>query len=115
MRILQLLLVGSALIGCGDQILEAVDPAAAPMQPTYSVHIAAIMKRRCTTCHSTEALAGELDGYGYGTCAKVKQHWDGIVETVFEDNSMPPGGADRVESWERLALQRWWDQGATCD
>lgn len=103
------------LIGCGDQTLEEVDPGAAPMTPTYSVHIAAIMKRRCTTCHSEEALIGEYEGYGYGTCAKVIDNWDGIEETVFEENSMPPGGADRVESWERLTLQRWWDQGATCD
>ena len=58
---------------------------------------------------------GEQEGYGYETCQKVRENWEGIVETVFESSEMPPGGAVRVSDPEKLALARWWQQGGRCD
>jgi uncharacterized membrane protein len=109
------LLLG-ALAGCGggEGTLEEVDPEAAPMEPTYTEHVAPIMDRYCVSCHSAEALPGRVDGYGYGTCAEVRDNWGGVVWTVFEGKTMPPGGAPRVTSSDQLTLRRWHEQGAVC-
>ena len=101
--------------GFGAGTLEDVDPEAAPMQPTYTAHVAPIMTRYCTVCHASDAQPGEVEGYGYETCAKVRRNWNGVVDTVFENDNMPPGLGRRVSEPERLALRRWWDQGGTCD
>jgi uncharacterized membrane protein len=99
----------------GDGTLDEVDPAAAPATPSYTAHVAPIMERYCTACHAEDAQPGEVEGYGYETCAKVRRNWGGIVETTLDSSSMPPGGAVRVSSPEKLALQRWWAQGGRCD
>lgn len=107
-------LVLSVGVACGDQTLEEVDPSAAPERPTYTEHVAPLMETYCTACHAPDAQPGEAEGYGFETCEKVKRHWDDLVESTFEEQSMPPGGALRVTSSHRLTLERWWAQGATC-
>lgn len=105
--------------GCGEGTgtLEEVDPEAAPMQPTWSEHIAGILEERCTACHSEDSQLGEASGYGYDTCEKTKrsENWRGLIETGLESKTMPPGGADKITPAEALALTRWWEQGAACD
>lgn len=103
--------------GCsaGDDILDVVDPEAAPANPTWSSHIERIMVVRCTACHAEDAQPGEVDGYGYETCEKARRNEGGFIETVFEENTMPPGGAERLTSAEMLTVQRWYEQGAPCD
>ncbi len=100
--------------GGGEGLLEEVDPEAAPANPTYAEHVAPIMDRYCVACHSEDAQPGEVDGFGYETCRKVRQNWGSVVWTVFETKTMPPGGAQRVTSVDQLTLQRWYEQGADC-
>lgn len=101
--------------GAGEGTLEEIDPGSAPARPTYSEHIAPIMEEYCTACHAPDAQPGEAEGYGYETCAKVKRYWGGVILTVFKEDSMPPGGAQRVPEADRLALMRWYAQGSRCD
>ena len=104
------------LSGCfGDQTLDQVDPEAAPMHPTWSEHIEPIMYARCTACHAPDAMPGEVDGYGFETCEKVKRFEEELRESTFIEKTMPPGGAPRMPSWEILTMERWYAQGATCD
>lgn len=117
MRATCLLLLGClVVVGCADGVgtLDEIDPDAAPMQPTYALHIAPIMDQHCTACHAVDAQPGELAGRGYDTCDKVRLGWSSIVSTAFDGESMPPGGADRVPEAHRLTMRRWWDQGAVC-
>ena len=99
----------------GDGTLEQIDPEAAPTVPTYTGHVGPIMDRYCTACHAEDAQPGKVDGYGYGTCLEVKENWGSIVWTVYETKTMPPGGAQRMTSADKLTLQRWYRQGAQCD
>ncbi len=104
-----------AWTGCaGEGTLEEVDPDAAPQTPTYAEHIAPIMKHRCTACHAPDAQPGEVEGYGYETCDKVVLYWQSIEDTVFKVSSMPPAGAERLTSSEKLTLRRWERQGLDC-
>ena len=113
--VLCLLVLGACGEGVGT--LDEVDPDAAPLNPTWSEHISGIMEERCAACHAEDSPVGETEGYGYGTCEKVKQpgNWNGLVETGLEKKNMPPGGADKITPAEALAIERWWEQGATCD
>lgn len=117
LSIFSLSMLSLALSGCafGEGALGDVDPQAAPATPEYTAHVAPIMERYCTACHAEDAQPGEVEGYGYETCAKVRRNWNSIVETVFDTSEMPPGGAVRVSSPEKLALQRWWAQGGRCE
>ncbi len=110
------IVVFAGLLGAcaGDGTLDEIDPAAAPANPTYQEHVSAIMDLRCTACHAVDAQPGEVEGYGYDTCEKVKNGWASIVETSIDAATMPPAGADRMTSAEILTLERWYEQGAQC-
>ncbi len=99
----------------GDGTLEEIDPEAAPLNPTYSQHVAPLMDLYCTACHAEDAQPGEIEGYGYETCDKVRSGWEDLVETSFIEKTMPPGGAPRITSAHQLLLERWFDNGAPCD
>lgn len=105
------------LAGCafGDADLVDVDPDAVPAAPTWSAHVGPIMQRHCVACHDPDGQAGAAEGYAYDTCQSTRREWDELEETVFEEGSMPPGGAMRLESWEIATLDRWYAQGARCD
>ncbi len=111
------LVIAALLLGCGfgDATLEEVDPEAAPATPTWSEHVEPLMVWYCTACHSPDAQPGEAEGYGYETCAKTKKNWGPLVESVYENQDMPPGGALRLTEAEKLTLTRWHEQGARCD
>ena len=98
--------ITALLWGCGfgDQTLDEVDPGAAPLEPTWSAHVEPIMYRRCTACHSEDAQPGEVDGYGFETCDKLKTHEEEFRESTFEEKTMPPGGAERLTSAEVLRV-----------
>ena len=112
-----LVLVAIAGCGTGDLTIEEVDPQSAPATPTWSMHVAPIIEFHCVACHDPGGQAGAQEGYAYDTCAvtREKKGWDGLVETVFQEGSMPPGGAMRLQPWEELTLLRWRAQGAPCD
>lgn len=101
--------------GCGDMTLQELDPAAAPENPSWTVHVQPIIDLHCVACHDPNGQAGAQEGYAYVTCQDTRRGWDGIRETVFEEVSMPPGGAMRLQPYEELILQRWHDRGAPCD
>lgn len=101
--------------GFGDATLEDIDPEAAPARPTWSEHIEPLMQIYCTACHAPDAQTGEAEGYGFETCEKTRRNWRGLYQTTFESETMPPGGGPRPLPWELLTLQRWYDQGATCE
>lgn len=112
--ILTMSLLWASLAGCaGEGPLEEVDPAAAPATPTWGEHVEEIVAFRCGACHS-EAGQAMTEGISYDTCEDVRRSWRDFEETVFDNDSMPPAGAPRVTSAERLTLQRWHDQGAAC-
>ncbi len=117
---------GAAIAGCaaGDQTLDEVDPADAPTNPTYSRDVAPIMEDFCVDCHPGKAVQAQTrsnnrrggdDQTAYGNCTAVKAGWRGLVLTTFQDRSMPPPTSYMLSSRDMLTLQRWWDQGGTCD
>lgn len=112
-----LTLSAAALCGCGtgDLTIAEADPEAAPAHPTWSMHIEPIMEFHCVACHDPGGQAGAQEGYAYHTCEATRRGWGELVETVFEESSMPPGGAMRLQPWEELTLLRWREQGSSCD
>jgi hypothetical protein len=121
--ILAALLLFLPSCGSGDLPLEAVDPDAAPLRPTYE-QAAAVLDHYCVPCHGgapqpTPAGAArpagareEGEGGDYSTCAGIQQGLPGIVSTVLFKGSMPPGALPRVPEREKLLLRRWIEQGA---
>lgn len=111
------LLALCALVGCGtgDLTIEEADPEAAPPTPTWSMHVEPIIEFHCVACHDPNGQAGAQEGYAYDTCEATRKGWGGLVETIFEEDSMPPAGAMRLQPWEELTLLRWREQGSTCD
>jgi hypothetical protein len=116
--------------GFGDAPLGAVDPDAAPLAPTYE-QAKTILDRNCAPCHKEgggegggdlwadrgsallarpgDRIAAEPD---YSTCQGIQGGLDGIVRTVLQGGSMPPGAWPRLSEEDKLTLQRWLDQGA---
>jgi len=102
------------ITGCGqgDSPLEAVDPDAAPLKPTYD-QVAAILYRSCVPCHDSNAgktLNGEEDDEeespDLSTCQSVRDNFDSVWSTI-ENGTMPPGAWPRLSEPEKLLLQRW--------
>ena len=102
---LPLLALTVAACSSGDALLEQVDPEAVALQPTFE-QANAIIERECNACHSGLAEP-RLD-----SCEAVRRNLGGILEEVFDDNSMPPGAWPRLSSEDRLTLWRWITQGA---
>jgi len=98
----------AVIVGCGsgDRPLEAVDPEAVPVDPTWN-QVYPIIQRECTPCHDD----GGVDPK-YVTCEDVIDELGDLYEEVFEKNTMPPGAWPRLTSEEKLAIQRWIDNGA---
>ena len=91
--------------GCasGDGSLEAVDPDTVSADPSWD-RVFSIIQRDCTPCHDD-------DFPPYVTCEDVIAAIDDLYEDVFIKNSMPPGAWPRLTSEEKLAIQRWIDNG----
>jgi uncharacterized membrane protein len=122
-----LLVLGTALLACaaGDDPLDVVDPAAAPLHPSWE-QVETIVKRNCAPCHSEgegdeDEDGGDDDGNGlrlleddddYSSCAGIVDGTDGIEDEVLESGSMPPGAWPRLSEREKLILKRWIDDGA---
>ncbi len=99
--------------GLGDRDLEAVDPAAAPLHPTYAEHIAPLMETYCTACHAA-GEGGEGGEIRYDGCSWVVRNWGGLRSTALDGRSMPPPTAWVLTSADRLTLERWWRDGHVC-
>jgi mono/diheme cytochrome c family protein len=99
----------------GDLPLEAVDPNAAPLQPSYD-QVAVLLQRSCVPCHASGGSpplpSGEGEEVDYSTCAGTQAGLEGLRRTVLGKGSMPPGAWPRLDEREKLILKRWMDQGA---
>ena len=124
-----------ALHGCGSGKLplEVVDPAAAPLNPTYE-QVVPILDRSCVPCHrgggggapaSSARVAsglaarpaardsgGEGEGSDYSTCAGIEAGLEGLRRSVLVTGSMPPGAWPRLDEREKLIVKRWIENGA---
>ena len=111
---LALMWVGAAgLAACssGDAPLGAVDPAAAPANPSYEQAFG-IVQRECAPCHDQGGTEPPYD-----TCEDLLENLDDLVNEALLWNSMPPGAWPRLNSEDRLILTRWIARGADapCD
>jgi uncharacterized membrane protein len=97
------------IVGCasGDRPLDAVDPNAVPADPSWH-QVFSIIQRECTPCHGDGGA-----GPRYVTCEDVIGDLGGLYAEIFQNNTMPPGAWPRLTSEEKLAIQRWIDNGAT--
>ena len=120
--VVALTLLLAIIAGCasGDGSLEAVDPDAVSADPSWD-QVFSIIQRDCTPCHDDDGEDSKNDGEDededdddfppYVTCEDVIAAIDDLYEEVFEKNTMPPGAWPRLTSEEKLAIQRWIDNG----
>jgi uncharacterized membrane protein len=118
----------AAVLSCGfgDDPLGVVDPAAAPIAPTYE-QVRAILDRRCLTCHGGGSdgdraaaiaraglapAAAEEDDPDFSDCAGITADLGGLLRTAVLEGSMPPGALPRLTGVEKLTIGRWIEQGA---
>ena len=116
MRVCPLILL-FALGGCaaGSGPLAEVDPAALPETPTWTSHARGILDLYCAGCHAEDAQPGALEGYDYSDCARAKRGVGGTYQAAFRSRIMPPPTGFPMPTAARETLQRWYDQGATCE
>lgn len=105
--------MAGAASGCafGDAPLEEVDPDAIPATVTWDDHVAPIMDRYCAGCHSDEITSGAAEGLDYSRYDYTRCTFEEVDETTLEEGSMPPGGARRLDGWDKAVLRRWEAQG----
>ena len=122
-----LLVIAGALTGCasGDKTLDAVDPNAVALNPTFD-QVNAIIHSKCVMCHDSgsggednggnDNLILEDDMAPFETCTEIVAEAESILERI-QDNTMPPGAMPRLSSEERLIIQRWVenDRPAPCN
>ncbi len=91
------LLVLSATLACnclGDDFDETILP---------------ILRERCTNCHSSEKVEGELDLQRFASTAMVKKEievWEQVLHQL-ELGEMPPKDAKPLTSAQKRALMDW--------
>ncbi|MCB9556904.1 MAG: hypothetical protein H6707_12430 [Deltaproteobacteria bacterium] len=110
-----LLLIASTVVmlSCnyGGEPIDVVDPATIPQTVAYHDTVRAIMNYYCTACHSPGSQVGTIKDYDYSTYNGVVAGYSGIEETVYAEQSMPPGAARRLTAREQALLQRWAKNG----
>ena len=118
-----LALIAVVLVSCssGDKTLDAVDPNAVALDPTFD-QVNAIIHNKCVMCHDSGS-GGEDNGGGdylvleddmqpFETCTQIVAEGESILERI-QDNTMPPGAMPRLSSEDRLIIQRWIENGKT--
>lgn len=100
----------TASCALGEGTLEEVDPESIPAVVTWDDHVAPLMERYCAGCHSDD-VAVPAAGIAYDSREQTACDFEEIEEVIFEHGSMPPGGARRLDGWDRAVLLRWADQG----
>lgn len=119
LALLALIAVVLASCSSGDKTLDAVDPNAVALNPTFD-QVNAIIHNKCVMCHS--GSGGEDNGGGeflvledgdkqpFETCTQIVAEGESILERI-QDNTMPPGATPRLSSEDRLIIQRWIENG----
>lgn len=93
-----------------------------PLDPDYEL-IFNVIQNECTPCHDTgededEDKRVSLARAGGGvepplvTCDDIYTYRFDIWEEIVK-NTMPPGAWPRLSSEEKLAIERWLDNGAS--
>ena len=115
----------SAFAACasGDKTLDAVDPNAVPLNPSFD-QVNAIIHNKCVMCHDSNGGEGGESGSDFRfvsegnggdtpltSCTDIVALRGDILERV-QDNTMPPGVMPRLTSEEKLIIQRWVENGA---
>jgi len=122
LALLALIAVVLASCSSGDKTLDAVDPNAVALNPTFD-QVNAIIHNKCVMCHDSGS-GGEDNGGGeslvlegddmqpFETCTQIVAEGESILERI-QDNTMPPGAMPRLSSEDRLIIQRWIENGKT--
>lgn len=107
------LLCALLLGGCafGDASLAEVDPGTLPARPTYAEHIRPMMDFYCAACHDPDGQIGAQEGIDLTRYDDIVDEFEEIAEQVFEERTMPPGGARRLSARDEEILARWAEQG----
>ena len=122
--ILLAIAVAAVIAACasGDKTLDAVDPNAVALNPTFD-QVNSIIHNKCVMCHDDSGGdSGEGgDDFRFAredggdtpltSCVDIVALRGDILDRV-QDNSMPPGAMPRLTSEEKLIIQRWVDNGA---
>lgn len=119
LALLAFIAVVLASCASGDKTLDAVDPNAVALNPTFD-QVNAIIHNKCVMCHDSGS-GGEGDSGGdylvleddmqpFETCTQIVAEGESILERI-EDNTMPPGAMPRLSSEDRLIIQRWVENG----
>lgn len=75
----------------------------------FSEAIHPILRDHCTTCHSTEKLAGELDLQRFQSTGIIKQHtevWEQVLHQL-DLGEMPPKDAKQLSNERKQRLMDW--------
>jgi uncharacterized membrane protein len=120
LALLALIAVVLASCSSGDKTLDAVDPNAVALNPTFD-QVNAIIHNKCVMCHDSGSggednggsaslvLEGD-DKQPFETCTQIVAEGESILERI-QDNTMPPGAMPRLSSEDRLIIQRWIENG----
>src|SRR4051794_30941286 len=68
-----------------------------------------LLAKYCLKCHSTEAMEGDLDLERFAALGDVRKAtavWLKVAE-MLDNGEMPPKGARKLPSEERIALRSW--------
>ncbi len=116
--------------GSGDLTLNQADPDIVAQRPTWA-HVEPIIQRECVPCHTGRDETPKNDNEdeddlrtrdslkkpaapmgedpGLESCLSVVANLEDVVESIFKRNDMPPGAWPRLDSKERLIIERWID------
>ncbi|MCA9672412.1 MAG: hypothetical protein KC503_42755 [Myxococcales bacterium] len=106
-----LVLLATASCGLGDLSIDEADPDSIPADPTYEGEVRPLMRYYCVACHAPSSQLGTAHDFDYSTYEGTKAGYGGILDTVFEQQSMPPGAARRMSPREEAIVKRWAEQG----
>ncbi|HET6347702.1 MAG TPA: hypothetical protein VFH88_01330 [Candidatus Krumholzibacteria bacterium] len=101
--------MAAVLAACssGDRTLEAVDPNAVAINPTYD-QVHAIVHNNCEFCHKAGST-GRISPLS--NCEEIVGLSGDILARI-QDNTMPPSALPRLSSEDKLLIQRWVENGA---
>jgi len=112
--------------GLGEATIEEVAPDSVPARPTYTAHARPVLTFYCANCHANPgAHAGNSgadggsgnsrcdddDDLDYSSYLGSVACFRGVVTTVFEKATMPPGAARRIPPRGQAILRRWREAG----
>lgn len=99
------------VLACGGEPIEDVDPDSIPRVATWDSHVAPMLDRYCQGCHSGQTLGGPVEEFDFASYEHTVCEWEDVQEVLFEERSMPPGGAQRPSARDLAILRVWAQRG----